>query len=430
MTVAENGGFFLAVAVSEYEDEGWDQPLSGALQSATKLEQILKEEGYSTELVPSPSYGVLAKIFAEREAAAASGSSNPAVLVWTGHAAVHDEALSLAVHDTPSGPGMGPLTYRAGDLASFLANLGSTDWVIIIDSCSAGAGDAEIFVNNLNRLERTSKSGRQPAFGCIVSCKSYEDAVDGAFLAELVELLRRGPVDVEPGPHDSMWSPNQEAVPIASVLQAIERKRRTGSYPRGTLVGASDITFSNPRFDPAVGPGLVDDGARMARGEEPLQVDLIETPAASFLLDRLGTGKPGLLAIIGGPGTGKSSCLSYVETRSRADLLLLQARSGIESLASTVATAAPATTIALDALDEASTSEHGGIAALATGWARTRQVIVATRTASARNASGRTAAIELLAGAELVIDLSEARWQGDAIEKYVRDRLGGETDEE
>jgi hypothetical protein len=416
--------FSMAVAVSKYKDSGWEQPLKRAQRNADRLVSFLRQEGYDTDLVRSPSHGKLAKILQRKEAEA--NGAKRAVLVWTGHAAVLEGALNLAVRDTPAGPGMRPLSYRAGDLSTFLANLGSTDSLLIIDSCSAGAADAEVFLDNLRRLESSSHAGRAPTLACVVSCKGYEKAGDGAFLEELVDLLTEGPVDVEPGPNDQLWSPNYERVSIDLVFGAINRKRnRRGPHPRTTITGSSDITFANPRFDP--GAVLVDDGARRGRGEDPLVVGLVGTPATAYLLQRLLRG-PGLLVVTGSPGKGKSSCLAYVRNRAPAATMVVQAESGTEILTAVAAAVAPHVAIALDGLDEARAGEHERLVDLAIAWARTRCVVVASRTGTARSQSARAAAARLIAAAEKEIDLDEKRWSGDAIERYAAERLRGGDD--
>ena len=422
-------GLFLGIAVTEYDDGNW-ATLSGALNGVTTLKSLLDNDGYETRMLTNPRREELLEMLNGSGELKSAGFKGPFVLVWSGHGEVMDEALALILRDTPHlDPGKRNGAYRAGELIHFLVESGSNDSVVIIDTCAAGAADAELFIKHLRGLETKTWPGQQPRLACVVSCKAYEQAEDGAFLAELIELLTEGPGDVDLGAHALVWGPSSDAVPLPSVFHAIEKRARRDTHPRTWSAGSSDISFPNPGFDPKSQPALVDDRIRQVRGEPPQPPGLVETPAAGLLLERIVSGAPGLWVLTGGPGVGKSSCLGYVAETTNIDFVLLQARLGVEHLAGAVAVEKPLTAVALDALDEVPARERAGIVELATGWSRTRFVTVSTRTETAFDESGRAAAERLIAGAARTIDLGDPRWQGDAIARYVAERLRRETDE-
>ncbi|MET0558333.1 MAG: hypothetical protein ABW065_06650 [Solirubrobacterales bacterium] len=426
--MTEGKGLFLGVAVTEYDDAGW-QPLAAAAQRVVALKELLEGQGYRAEIVSSPSRADLVEELRSRRAMRDEGFQGPAVLVWTGHAEVLDDALSLIVRDTPSNGAKSDFAYRAGGLVSFLADAGSTDSVVILDTCASGKADAELFLKHFAELEGSTWAGQHPSFACIVSCKSRERAEDGAFLGELIDLLANGPGDLDLGIHAVAWGAGCDSVPLSSLFPAIAKRKRNGPHPRTWLAGSSDISFPNPNFDPEAGAALVSDRVREVQGKAPLAETLVETPAATHLIARSAEGNPGLYALTAGPGFGKSSCLSYLAAHSEGEVLLLQAGLGVEALAARVAGLPVTTTVALDSLDEASGRERSRIVALAAGWALTRFVVVASRTESAFDEAGRSAAAELIGRASKVIDLEDADWQGDALSRYLVDRLSRIDDE-
>jgi hypothetical protein len=320
------------------------------------------------------------------------------------------------VRDTPAGAGKEVAAYRPAWLVAFLADCGSVDSLVIIDACWAGTGSAELLLRSIRELEGTTAPGEEPAYACLVSARGYERARDGAFLADLLQLLEQGPVDVEPGAYDVLWSPTSPTVPLGALLDTISRKRRgRGQHPRWWLSGSSRIRFGNPRFDPAAPARLVEDQVRVVRGDEAAGEEHVATPASTALLARVAEDRAGLWFITGSAGAGKSTCLALAAAMSGRSVIRLRADDGIATLAATVSEA-PGDVVFVDALDEAPPRDRLGIVDLAYGWARTRFVAVAQRSTPDDDSE---------AGAERVIDMSDPEWQGDAIERYVVQRLEG-----
>jgi len=417
LSAAAGDCLFVGIGVSVYDDQQW-QPLEGVAQGVVKLAARLEQQGYLTYLLQSPKRQEIVDVLESRATLKEAGFKGPIVLVWSGHGDLVNETLALITRDTPSGAGKEDSAYRPDGLVAFLAESGSVDSLVIIDACWAGAGSTALLKRHIQELERRTLAGQEPAYAGIVSARGYERARDGAFLTELLELLENGPADVEPGLYDVHWSSHSASVPVGALLDTIARKRRgREQHPRTWLFGSSKIKFPNPRFDPEAPAQLVDDQARLARGEVALGEELVETPASAALIGRLAEGHPGLWLVTGAAGTGKSSCLAYAAARAPRPAVSLQAVSGIRELAAATAEAKGGRPILLDALDEAPPRERPGIIDLAYGWSRTRFVAVARRTPTDADATGS------FAGAEQVIDVGAPEWQGDAIERYVLERL-------
>jgi Caspase domain len=422
-------GRFVGIAVAEYDDDGWAW-LDRALEGVTALGDLLDGRGFESRTVESPTRDEWADELQQLAALGQNGFEGPLILLWSGHGEVLGEGLALMLRDTPAAePRKSQHAFRAGDLVARLGETGSMDSLVIIDSCSAGAADRDLFLGQLKQLEETTWHGQGPVFGCLVSCKGYEQVEDGAFLAQIVEVLRDGPGDLDIGIFGPLWSKKSHAVPLVAVAQAIEaRGSAGGTHPRGWISPSSRIAFPNPLFDPSLPAGTVDDGIREVRGEGRRPSLLVETPAAVVIGDAVGADAEGLWMLTGGPGSGKSSCLRLARERSAEGLAVLSAADGVEALATGIAAQQGAHAVAIDGLDEAPARERAEIVDLATGWSRDRLVVVATRSTGA-DAAAFSIARRLGERATRVIDLDSSEWLGDAIYRYVLERLRKGTDD-
>lgn len=423
-------GKFVGVAVAMYDDPAW-ACLDRALKGVTELGDLLDGRGFESRTVESPTRDEWTDELQQLAGLGQNGFEGPLIIVWSGHGEVlSDAALALILKDTPAAdPAKSQHAFRAADLVARLEETGSRDSLIIIDSCSAGAADRDLFLGQLKQLEETTWDGRGPRLACLVSCKGYEQVEDGAFLGQLVELLRDGPGDLDVGDFALLWGRNSHAVPLGAVLQAIEeRGSADGTHPRSWTSRSSRISFANPLFDPGAGPALVDDSIREVRGEGRRPSLLIETPAGVTIGDAVADGDEGLWMLTGGPGSGKSSCLRLARERSGEDLAVLSAADGVEALATKIAAKQGTRAVAIDGLDEAPARERAEIVDLATGWSRDRLVVVAMRSTGA-DAATLSIARRLGERATRVIDLDSAEWLGDAIYRYVLERLRKGTDD-
>ncbi len=413
-------GVCIAIAIGEYDDPKWKR-LEGALQAAEHVTRLMAAAGYKTELVRNPSRREVLDVLTQRERLHKSGFSGPLVMLWTGHGKVIADELALIVRDTPATTGLEDFAYGPKGLVSFAFDCGSRDSLLIIDTCSAGAGDLAAIEATIRRLERATWPGRQPAFACIVSCKGYEKARDGAFLAELLKVLSRSPDVWDSGPFDVYWTPARQTIPLAAVIDRIGRGQGSDQHPRGWSEGSSDICFPNPAFDPTSGPALVDDRLRQVRGQAASVDFLVATPAAEALAHRVDDG-PGLWTITGAPGSGKSSCLAWAAMQWADRVLLISARLGLDAVVAAVGRASGDAAILLDSLEEAPPREREALVYLVQAWSRSRFVSVAARPPLLHMASNERTA-RILGDAEAVVDVGSSEWLGDAISRYVTDRL-------
>ena len=431
MADANGNGVFFGVAVAEYDDGKWER-LDGALAAMRDFGSLMQRYGFDARTLESPTRQQLVSEQQVLAELGKNGFEGPLVLVWTGHAEALGESLGLILRDTPArGSAKRDSAYRPGSLVSLLFETGSSNSLIVLDSCSAGAGDREMFLTTLHELAQSSFPGAPPGLACIASSRPDQNAEQGAFLTELLTLLRDGPDDpTEAGDFKIMWTPNSASVHLRAIFEVFKKPADPGAVgPDVWASGSCTIVFPTPNFNPQGGPAVLDDQLRSMAGKPKRGSLLIETPAMRTLSERAGDGSPGLWMLIGGPGTGKSTSLEHVHGELGSELMtLLPARIGLEALATEIAGSERPPAIAIDALDEAAVAEQAAIAELATGWARDRFVIVSSRLASAFGDQARTAAADLASRAAEVIDLDQASWRGDAIRRYVSERLGGSDD--
>jgi hypothetical protein len=424
MSAVDHAGRFLGVAVCDYDDEGWRQLLRAG-EGVEKLRDLLDERGYETDLLESPTQGDLLAELEATVAARSNGFQGPFVIVWSGHGDLAEDTLGLILRDTPAtDPGKGLHSYRAAQLVSFLSESGSRDSLVILDTCFAGAADAEIFLAQLREAEASTTPGQPRRFALVVSCKGYEQTEDGAFLGDLLGVLENGPEEVDVKQDALRWGAGSSEVGLTSLLYVLERRvGGGGAHPRFWSSGVSDITFPNPRYRPDAAPALVDDRLREVHDEPPRPPQLVATAASEHLLRRIASGEPGLWTLTGSPGRGKSSCLRVVERECRSPLVFAPAAVDLEGLAKMVADADPWSAVAIDALNELPEQEQLRFVDIVTGWSATHFVVVScSKDVPFSSAPWRAAALLARRGAE-VVDLDEPGWSEAAIADYVQLRL-------
>jgi hypothetical protein len=428
MAEGPEAGLYVGVAVAEYDDDAWET-LTKVLPGVKDLADLLDGQGFVSRTVESPTRQRWMDELQSLSALGKNGFEGPLILVWSGHGEVLSDALSLILRDTPGAdPGKSQGAYQAGDLVARLNETGSKDSLVIIDTCSAGAADRDLFLAQLRELEETTWQGQGPRLACVVSCKGYERVEDGAFLASLVELIRDGPGDLDLGVMGITWSVASPGIPVQAVFQAIEAAGGDGTHPRTWASGASRITFPNPRYDPTAAAALVEDRLRVVHGRPPRPMVLIETPASAAIAAAVGAEEVGLWVLSGAPGSGKSSCLRTARESLGGGLLILPATDGVDLIGAKIAAVGTGEPVAIDGLDEAPFRERAEIVDLATTWSRDRLVIVTTMsTAADADAEWRTG--RLAERGTRTIDLDRSEWVGSAIYDYVRLRLDDEADD-
>lgn len=411
-------GLFVAVGVFEYSDEQWP-PLKAAQAAMGRLVEIMSGGGYDVVALTDPGY---AQVTAGLDAAGwkERGFRGPLVLAWAGHGEHIEDELALVVSDTPSRSGVG-MRHRPRDLARFARSAGSRDTLVVLDSCSSGAGDADILVAAIRADNETSHAGAAPQLGVLVSSKAYEPALDGALLSALVDLLESGPADeAEAGIYAPLWSSSYENVPVAAVAYALSRRRIGQQSPRSWFSGGSSICLPN------LGHISHQPAALVADRLEPLGIStahetVVMTPAIDALRARIDSGRSGLWLVIGSAGTGKSTCLAAAAGAASHHATVVSARLGLAAARDALTSESPSA-VMVDGLDEAPLRDLDAILEASIRASRRRFVVIATRP-DALEAVRPGPAGRGLIGAEDVIELDLAPWMSSAIASFVVQRL-------
>jgi hypothetical protein len=293
--------------------------------------------------------------------------------------------------------------------------------LVILDTCSSGAGDGEILEAAIRADNETSNAGGAPQLGVLVSSKAYEPALDGAFLLALVRLLESGPADeAEAGIYAPLWSSSYENVPVVAVAYALSRRRIGQQSPRSWFSGGSSICFPN------IGHISHQPAALVAARLEPLGIStaletVVMTPAIDALRARIDSGRSGLWLVIGSAGTGKSTCLATAAGAATHQATVVPARLGLTA-ARAALTSDPPSAVMVDGLDEAPLRDLEAILKASIRASRHRFVVVAARP-NALEAVRPGPAGRKLIGAEEVLELDVAPWMLSAIATFVAQRL-------
>jgi hypothetical protein len=410
---------FLAIAVCEYEDERWET-LKTARAAVARLAEIMDEAGYEVRVLWDPSY---AEVAAGLDAAAwkNGGFRGPLVLAWVGHGENIDDELGLAVFDTPRSNSFGQ-RHRPRDLARFTRNSGSTDTLILFDTCSAGAGDAEVLAAAIRSDNQSTQAGRPPRLGIAVSSKAYQPAFDGVFVKALADLLTDGPSDAdEAGDYAPLWTSSHETVPVGAVLYALITRRIAGQNPRAWPAADSTIRFPNPKHVKDTEPALTSERLAQSYNEEQVSTTVVRTPAIEALSARIDEPSPGLWLIIGSAGVGKTTCLTTATVGASGEPVIVPVAHGLAAVRQALEYPASGPVL-VDGLDEAPHRDLEPILEAAIRGSRSRFVVVATRP-TALDAIRPGLAGRGLIGAEQIVELDDEDWLRPAITTYVAERL-------
>ncbi|TXS50842.1 tetratricopeptide repeat protein [Streptomyces sp. t39] len=295
--------------------------LPGARAQLDALAGLLTACGCPAETVADPDRGtVLDRLRAWSRRHAAQGGGGPAVVVWSGHAQVHDGRLHLITGDTED-PDDEEQVYRTELLTAAALRSGADQILLVVDTCHSGAGVLEPLRRAMEDFARTSlPEGRAQWLGVVASCQSGERAAGrGVLLDTLAAVLRDGP---GAGGYRHEWSVRNEGVTGDAVVQAVlARWDDDGQRPAAVTTGRALPMFRNPRLRRDPGEELVEHLVLAARGAGRTEEGWFFTGRHAVLTEIVGwlaAGEPGLFLVTGSAGSGKSAVLGRVATLSDA----------------------------------------------------------------------------------------------------------------
>lgn len=300
-----------------------------------RAEEALAEGGYARR---QPKLG--GRVMAEAAAGlfqAWQTDGRPLVVYWTGHGVQgRNGELLLACTDTPGDPGDETrAVVRASELGALLAGKQVSQIVLLLDACHSGGGSGEVteaFMAKLNALATERRT--RMSLAVISSAWANQKAKEGVFAEALIRLFKgvKLPPELLPSLHrDERLNTAKLAAALQTILEDDHVDWQTIEHK---LVGVAEPVFRNPHFRPTMPATSVE---LRADGEPPqariAPHFLLKFRGIEVLGDRgwyfsgrdrtlreidrwLADPRPGVFALTGPPGCGKSAVLGRLAVLS------------------------------------------------------------------------------------------------------------------
>ncbi len=445
--------------------------LERAVADVTEIAERLSELGFATETCCDVPHGEVAmRLDAALPDRRLAARGTALVVLWAGHAETNRSGrLRLYAVDNAREDGNASVV-TVDDLAEAVARTDASQTLLVLDTCFAGAGtvDAAAVFDTLQK--KTEDPGRRWV-GIVAAATDYEQAVDGALAAKLLDLLRNGPQN----PRLRLrWSAFQADLHGDDLLEALAQAwgddEPSLKFHRH---GTASAIMRNPLYRDGAAEQVVEHLLWSARGGAQSEQGFWFTGRTRALTETvtwIEAPRPACASSRAAPGCGKSAVVGRIVSLStpaeRAEIARAQglppdeldpregsvkahaqvrgitlerlaedlaAQLGIETgrdhvhyqdvLAAMAATTAPAL-IVIDGLDEAGDARFEIAKDFIDPLARYAQVVVASREVPG-NETGPTL-LESLGVATLRIDLDEDREATDNdVQAYVIARLRG-----
>lgn len=302
----------VGVAIGAYEHSALYEPLTKTVKLVHEVSEILSADA---RLIPDPDYnGVRSGLRAALPIGSLTGRS--LVVVWSGHGATVDQKLRLVARDTGQPTEID--TFSPTVLAELAVRSGAGQILLIVDTCYAAAGVLPLLqASNLI----TDAAGQTPSiwFGVLAATMSYAEAVEGALLCHLREMLQSDSPDV----CAAVWSPHNQYLRGDEVLWGLVQAWRSGDdqRPHQANQGHAQPLLLNPRYSPA-GEFLVAHLLAASRGADPGEEAWYfsgRRDTLRQLVNRLGRQQAGFVIVTGPAGSGKSAILGRIAALSDPD---------------------------------------------------------------------------------------------------------------
>jgi tetratricopeptide (TPR) repeat protein len=247
-----------------------------------------------------------------------------AVLVlWSGHAELDAGRLHLIAHDTAKGSAVDLTPDWFADL---VARTGATRFLLLLDTCFAGAG--MVSAQHIAQQVANRTNGRF-WFGVMAAAHSFERARDGVFVTELMRLLRDGP---RTAARRRVWSVHNSGVRASDLMETLDEEwpKNGGQRPEIARLGNELLEwpgfFANPRYDEHAVANVVEHLLLASDGRAPDEEGTWftgRTAEVDTVVGWVRAAQPGVHVVTGPAGCGKSAitgrvaALSHPQHRSR-----------------------------------------------------------------------------------------------------------------
>ncbi|MEU4420160.1 tetratricopeptide repeat protein [Actinoplanes sp. NPDC024001] len=295
-------GRFFGIGVDKYQHH---RDLRHAVSDIAAFAELLGE-GFTCSSLENPTEGVARDRLQELEGTA---QGEELVVLWAGHGIGSPSGLRVLAGNSRTGPTAG---INATDVASYCAESGASQLLLILDTCHSGdaldAGAVAVKV-----LEDLPQENRHMWVGVLASCMGIETAQDGLLGQRLRPLLDKGPTD----PMLRLrWSVHNSRIRGDDLCDALIKEWASDRQtPQFQSRGSAWWMFRNPRYDPGAPEQVVEHLLRAARGG-PLEDERSwftgRTLEVNQVVSWIRAGQPGMYVITGSAGTGKSAITGRV----------------------------------------------------------------------------------------------------------------------
>lgn len=230
------------MATGAYEHSALYKPLTKTVKLVHEVSDVLSADA---RLISDPDFdGVRTGLKAALPGGGLAGRS--LVVGWSGHGATVDQKLRLVTRDTGQPTEID--TFSPTVLAELTVRSGAEHILLIVDTCYAAAGVLPLLqVSNLI----TDSASQTPSIwlGVLAAAMSYAEAVEGALLCHLREMLQSTSPDV----CAAVWSPHNRYLRGDEVLWGLVQawRSRDDQRPHQANQGHARPLLPNPRYSPA-----------------------------------------------------------------------------------------------------------------------------------------------------------------------------------
>ncbi|MGW5471523.1 caspase family protein [Streptomyces chartreusis] len=246
--------FLFAAGTHHYPDEPQLEDLAGVDEDVARVAKLFEGMGY-TRILPhlarDPRARDLVRDLEEWLTHPERSEEDVLVLYYAGHGLRHPKLRGhyLMCHDSRIDRPTGTCV-KSSDLAGLLASSPVRHVLLMVDTCYAGAGTAEMAVITHDLADLRGEDDEGPWL--LAAARAREQAVDHAFAAALEHALKISRV--------GMRQPYLDPVELTGRIDAYLREHHPHQSARcsATDVRVPPPFFPNPEYRPGLPPDLID----------------------------------------------------------------------------------------------------------------------------------------------------------------------------
>ncbi|MFT4393819.1 AAA family ATPase [Gordonia lacunae] len=305
---------FVGVGVDNYDDPGLEN-LSTPIREVHKIAGVLGDS--DVYILEDPRGYEVDELLLSLRGKLRSSAGNT-LMVWSGHGLANDNPPDVRLLQSDS-DATAISGHGAREIIRKCAAIGCSQLLCVIDTCSSGAVlDAAVMANDL--IEQTGVAADEVWVGVIVACRKSEYTPEARLGEFIAELLTSGP-DLR-APHGSelrrRWSFHSKFIRGDDLCDAVLKQWNLGSpLPNASSVGNATPMLPNPLWSATALATKASSLANDKRQHTFVGRDA-ELATVEQWLDRE-TG-PGVWAIVGSAGTGKSALASQAVLAIQQDV--------------------------------------------------------------------------------------------------------------